>query len=416
MITKQKGTYDIYGKDALVYKSVIDVLENYMALYNIDYIRTPIFEASELFHRSAGETSDVVKKETYDMVDRGDRNITLRPEGTAGVVRSFIENKLYGNRNEAIKYYYEGTMYRYERPQKGRNREFTQFGVEVFNSNSVITDAEVISLGYNALLELGLEEVTVSINSLGDKESKDNYINALKDFVKPNLEKLCPDCQSRYITNPLRIIDCKADKDNEVLKGAPVISDYLSDNSKNRLNELKKLLIMLEVDFEINTSIVRGLDYYTDVVYEFLNKDGIALGGGGRYDNLVESLEGPNTPATGFAFGLDRIILELTDNDKMIKTNNNVEVYIMAISDEEKYHALKISQNLRLNGIVTEVCTNDLSMKSQFKHADNLEAKYLIILNNEDLKLGIINIKDNATKEEIKLDENEIIEYFIQNL
>ncbi len=416
MISKQKGTYDIYGKDSIVFNYLTNIFENYMTLYNVEYIRTPIFEASELFHRSAGETSDVVKKETYDMVDRGDRNITLRPEGTAGVVRSLIENKLYGNRNDVLKYYYMGTMYRYERPQKGRNREFTQFGVEAFNSSSTLTDAELISLGFNFLKEIGLDDITVSVNSLGDKESKDNYINALKEYIKPCLKDLCPDCQNRYETNPLRIIDCKADKNSEVFKNLPIITDYLSENSKKRLSELKNLLVMLEIDFKIDSSIVRGLDYYTDIVYEFLNEDGLALGGGGRYDNLVEDLEGPSIPATGFAFGIDRLILTLSEKNKLSNMNKDTEIFIMAVSDEEKYNALKISQLLRLNGFITEVCLNDISFKSQFKLADTLNSKYLIILNDEDLKKGIINIKDNATKEEVKIDENEIVEYFTQNI
>ncbi len=415
MITKQKGMYDIYGEDALIYKNINDIIDNYMRLYNISYIRTPLVEASELFHRSAGESSDIVKKETYDLVDRGDRNITLRPEGTAGTVRSLIENKLYGNRNDVIKYYYVGPMYRYERPQKGRNREFTQFGVETFNSTSVLTDVEVISMGYNLIKEFGIDNITVSINNLGDEESKTNYINALKDYIKPNLSKLCPDCQNRYETNPLRIIDCKADKNNEVLKSVPKISDYLSINSKNRLEELKNALIMLDIDFKIDETIVRGLDYYTDVVYEFLNEDGLALGGGGRYDSLVESLDGPKMPATGFALGLDRIILEIKEN-KDLKITDNIDVFILSSSEEEKYNALKISQDLRLNGIITEICVNDLSLKSQFKLADNLNSKFLIILNNEDLQKGIVTIKDNVLKEEIKIDENEIIDYLLQNM
>ncbi len=416
MITKQKGMYDIYNEEAIIYNNINNIIENYMTLYNYDYIRTPIIEASELFHRSAGESSDIVKKETYDFTDRGDRKITLRPEGTAGVVRSLIENKLYGNRTDAIKYYYTGTMYRYERPQKGRNREFTQFGVEVFNADSTLIDAEVISLGYNIIKDFGLDDITVSINSLGDKESKENYIKALKEYIKPHLKDLCNDCQNRFETNPLRIIDCKIDKKSKVFENLPKITDYLSEAAKARLDELKEQLMMLEVDYVIDTSIVRGLDYYTDIVYEFLNEGGIALGGGGRYDSLVESLGGPKMSATGFGLGLDRIIIDLKEKEKLNTFNKSVDVYIMAISQEEKYHALKISQDLRLNGIITENCLNDVSFKSQFKLVDKYNSKYMIILNNEDLQKGLITIKDNATKEEIKIDEYEVVEYFMQNL
>ncbi len=416
MIAKPKGTYDIYGKTASIYQNIEDIIKDYMRLYNVDFMRTPIFEMSELFHRGVGETTDIVSKETYDFKDRSNRSITLRPEGTASIARSLIENKLYGNRNDIIKYYYIGPMYRYERPQAGRYREFTQFGIEAFNSKDIKVDAEIISLGFNLLQELGLSDVSVHINTLGDTESREKYTQALKEYIKPNLDLLCDDCKKRYETNPLRIVDCKIDKELDLFKNLPQITNYLSTESKERFKELQKLLTILEVDFEVNPKIVRGLDYYTENVYEFINEAGITLGGGGRYDNLVESLDGPSIPSVGFAFGLDRIILELEEKYKELTEKNNLDVFVMAISEEEKYQALRISQNLRLNGIITEICINDLSMKSQFKLADNYNSKYIIILNNEDLQKGLINIKDNVTKEEIKIDESEVIDYFLQNL
>ncbi len=413
MILKPKGTKDIYNEESILYKQIETLIDELMRLYNIEYIRTPIFEYSELFSRGVGESTDIVTKETYDFKDRGDRDITLRPEGTAAVARSVIENKLYGNRSDVLKYYYFGTMYRYERPQKGRYREFTQFGIEFYNSNSILVDAEVISIGYNLFQELGFENLVVEINTLGDKLSRESYKKTLIEYLEPNLDKLCSDCQNRFTKNPLRIIDCKVDKDSEVLKNIPKTIDYLSDESKKELNELENLLINMEVNYKINPKIVRGLDYYTGVVFEFID-DNVELGGGGRYDNLVKELNGPDLNATGFALGIDRIINKLLENDQDIK--KEVDVFILGETEEEKYYSLVLSQNLRLNGVVVENSLNSLSIKSQFRLADKLNTKFLIILNNEDLQKGLITIKDNALKEEIKIDESEIVDYILQNI
>ena len=416
MITKQKGTYDLLGTDAKIYNYIENEIKAFMNNYNYEYMRTPIFEASELFHRRVGEGTDIVTKETYDFKDRGDREITLRPEGTAGVVRSVIENKLYGNRNDTLKYYYLGTMYRYERPQAGRNREFTQFGVEVFNSNDEMIDAEVISLGFFLLKSLGIDDITVELNTLGDAETRENYTKALKEYLKPLIKDLCPDCQKRYETNPLRILDCKVDKDSDILKNAPVITDYLSAEAKSKFKRLKEILTILDVDYEENTHIVRGLDYYDYNVWEYVNDEGITLGAGGRYNHLVENLGGPSLPAVGFAFGLERIIIELKKKLEGKEINNQVDVYVMSVSEEEKMYACSIAQNLRLNNIPTEINTTNLSLKSQFKIADKLEAKFLVILNNDDLSKVLVNINDNATKEETKIDESELVDFLLANI
>ncbi len=417
MIAKPKGTYDLIGLDAKLYNYIYNVVQGYMDNYNYEFIRTPIFEASELFHRGVGETTDIVTKETYDFIDRGERNLTLRPEGTAGVVRSVIENKLYGNQNGPLKYYYFGTMYRYERPQAGRYREFSQMGVEVFNANDPMIDAEVISLGYNLLKELGIENFTVHLNTLGDLTTRQNYTAALKKYLKPHLKELCPDCQKRYETNPLRIIDCKADKDNDVLKNVPKISDYLTDESKALFTKLKELLTILDIDYEIDERIVRGLDYYDYNVWEYVtDEDNVSLGGGGRYNNLVKTLDGPDMPAVGFAFGIDRVITELKNILGSQEFTNNVDVYIMSVNDEEKMQALRIAQDLRLNNVMTEINSNNLSLKSQFKMADSLKAKFLVILNSDDLQKGLVNIKDNVTKEEMKIDEAEIVDWILGNI
>ena len=411
MIVKPKGTYDLYGIDEKIYSYITNIVDDYMINYNYDKIRTPIFEDSELFHRGVGETSDIVTKETYDFQDRGGRSVTLRPEGTAGVVRSFIENKMYGNRNDAIKLYYNGTMYRYERPQAGRFRELTQIGLEAFNSDSVMIDAEVISIGYNILRELGLEAV-VKLNTLGDTESRLNYKKALVDYLKPHIDSLCEDCRNRLEKNPLRILDCKVDADSEVLKNVPKIQDYLNDESKKRFNDLKNALMGMGVEFIVDPKIVRGLDYYDHDVWEYELVDGsLALGAGGRYNGLVESLGGPSVPAVGFAFGADRLIALVKEKVKDQTLEKNIDVFIMSVNEEENIYALKISQDLRLNNISCEINSSNLSFKAQFKQADKLGAKQLIILNSEDLAKGLVNVKDNQTKEEKKVDESEIVDY-----
>lgn len=421
MITKQKGTYDIYGVNAKYYNYINSVFTTVCEFYNYSLIRTPIFEASELFHRSVGETTDIVSKETYDFTDRGGRNITLRPEGTAGVVRAYIENKMYGEVNQPVKLYYTGPMYRYERPQAGRYRELTQFGVEVLGSDSPMMDAEVISLAYRTLEEMGIEDITVKINSLGDMESRNKYRDALVKYLEPHINDLCPDCQKRIKTNPLRILDCKVDKDSEILKNAPSILDYLNEESQKRFDKVLELLMALDVNYEVDSTIVRGLDYYDHTVFELLaDIDGLGaanvLGAGGRYNNLVEKLGGPATPCVGFACGIDRLMIILQELNKDNILDNDLSVYILAVNEEERINALRISQNLRWSEIKCELDTLDRGLKAQFKQADRLGARMLIILNSEDLQKGLITVKDNLTKEEIKIDENEILDYIISHL
>ena len=420
MITKPKGTYDIYGKNTKKWQFVNKMIDEFCLCYNYEYIRTPIFESSELFHRTVGESSDIVTKETYDFKDRSDRGLTLRPEGTAGVVRSFIENKMYGEATLPKKLYYNGTMYRYERPQSGRNREFTQFGIEVLGTNDAIMDAEIISMGYRFLEELNIPNVTVNINSLGDKETRESYKEALVKYLEPHINELCPDCQNRFKTNPLRILDCKYDANHEVLKNVPVILDYLNEESKKRFDEVIKYLDLLDVDYEINPNIVRGLDYYNHTVFEFCSEikelgNANTLGAGGRYNNLVSDLGGPETPGIGWAFGLDRIITVMDTLEIEPRTNDGVDVFVMYVNEEEKLHAISLVQDLRMSGLICETENLSRGLKAQFKQADRLKAKYLVILNSEDLKLGLVNIKDNLTKEEIKIGEDEVLEYLISN-
>ena len=415
MITKPKGTYDVIGTDAKKRKYVCDIIDAICEKYNYTYIETPIFESSELFHRSVGETSDIVTKETYDFVDRGNRNITLRPEGTAGVVRSFIENKMYGNMSEPIKVYYNGPMFRYERPQSGRTRQFTQFGMELIGTDDVMSDAEIISLVYNTYKLLGIN-IKIQINSLGDTESRDNYRNALIEYFKPHMTELCEDCNNRLEKNPLRILDCKVDAESDLMKNAPKTLDYLNESSKERFDKLQEYLELMEIDYEINTKLVRGLDYYNHTVFEVVGDipefgSQNVLGGGGRYNGLVEQLGGPSIPAVGFAMGLDRTILAMETLGVNFKIRDNIDIFIMYGNEEEKETATYLLQDLRMNGFVCETDYMSKSFKNQFKSADRFNSKYLIILNSEDIANYQVKLKDNETKEEELVNINDLIDH-----
>jgi len=420
MITKQKGTYDVYGFDAKKRKYVCEIIDSICEKYNYTYIETPIFEASELFHRSVGDTSDIVTKETYDFLDRGNRNITLRPEGTAGVVRSFIENKMYGNMSEPVKVYYNGPMFRYERPQSGRQRQFTQFGIELIGTDDVMSDAEIISLSYNTYKLLGINPV-VKINTLGDNESRDNYRKALIDYFTPEIDSLCSDCKERLTRNPLRILDCKVDADSEILKNAPTTLEYLNEASKDRFEKLKEYLELMDIDYEVDTNLVRGLDYYNHTVFEIVADipefgSEAVLGGGGRYNGLIEQLDGPSTPAIGFAMGLDRTILAMEALGVNFNVKNDIDIFIMYGNEEEKETASYLLQDLRMNGFVCETDYMGKSFKNQFKSADRYNSKYLIILNNEDIKDYKVKVKDNTTKEEELVSINDLVEYLDMKL
>lgn len=420
MITKAKGCYDLYGKEAQRFLYINNLLASLCEKYNYQYIRTPLFESSEVFHRAVGESSDLVSKETYDFVDRGDRKMTLRPEGTAGVVRSYIENKMYGDSNQPVKLYYNGTMYRYERPQAGRNRELTQFGVEVLGSDDVMVDAEIISFAYNIFRILGLN-VKVKINSLGDKESRDNYRSALVDYFKPHINFLCDDCKMRLEKNPLRVLDCKVDHELDIMKNAPRMYDYLNEDSKKRFEDVQKFLSLLDVNYEIDYTIVRGLDYYSHTVFEVEvdtdNKDlQFAIAGGGRYNGLVEMLGGPQTSGIGFATGLDRVLIALEKSGIELPVSDGLDVFVMYVSETEKQFATTLVQELRMNGFSCDTEYTGRNLKSQFKQADRLNAKMLVILNDEDLKNNMLKVKNNHTKEEETIDLDYILYYLDEAL
>lgn len=419
MIQKPKGTYDVINGNKIIV--IENILQELMDKYNYEYFRTPIFEASELFHRSVGETSDIVTKETYDFKDRAERNLTLRPEGTAGIIRSFIENKLYGNHSVPVKAWYYGPMFRYERPQSGRFREFYQFGVEVLGSNDAITDAEVISIPVNFYKILGLKNVKVNLNTLGDNESRNNYRNALLEYFKPYLDELCEDCKERYNKNPLRILDCKVDANNEIMKNAPKITSYLNEESKTYFENVKKYLQALDIEYEVNPNIVRGLDYYTHTVFE-VNAEIKDFGSqnvlcaGGRYDNLVKNLNGPETPGVGFALGMERLFNALEAEKINLVEEEGIDVYISYMSENEKAKALRLCMDLRLNGFKVEIDYMNRSLKSNFKQADHLNSKFIIIIGEEEINNNFVTIKNNKTKEEQKVELEYLIYYLDEML
>lgn len=421
MIQKPKGCNDIYGKEAKIWKYVESVIDATMEKYNYNYIRTPIFESTELFHRGIGESTDIVTKETYDFVDRGGRSMTLRPEGTAGVCRSYVENKMYGDPNQPVKVYYNGTMYRYERPQSGRDRELTQFGVEVLGSDDPMSDAEVISLAVNIYKMLGLKEIKVNINTLGDKESREMYRKALTDYFKPHISELCEDCQTRFEKNPLRILDCKVDADNELLKDAPKTIDYLNDESKKRFEAVKDYLDILQIKYEVNPNIVRGLDYYNHTVFEIEAKvEGFGsnnvLGGGGRYNQLCSEIGGPETPCIGFASGIGRLVKALELEEVNLPITEDIDLFLMYVNEDEKKYALYLAQELRMAGFIVDTEYTGRGLKGQFKQADRLKAKYVAVLNSEDLNNNEIKIKNNRTKEEEIISLDVLIYYLDEQL
>ena len=417
MLQKPKGTYDVYGDMGKKIIYLENLLKALMEKYNYEYVRTPLFESSELFHRGVGETSDIVSKETYDFVDRGERHMTLRPEGTAGVVRSFIENKMYGRADLPVKLWYFGPMYRYERPQSGRYREFYQFGVEAFCSNDPMLDAEIISIPVNFYKLLGLKGIKVNINTLGDTESRLKYRDALINYFRPHIDSLCDDCKARFEKNPLRILDCKVDHDLDIMKNAPKIIDYLNESSRNHFEKVKEYLEALNIDYTVNYSIVRGLDYYTHTVFEVeASVEGFGsqnvLCAGGRYNGLVETIGGPQTPGVGFALGLERLLVALEYEKLEPWEDKTTDFYIAPMDDTCKSYSLKVLNMLRMNGFNGDMDYMNRSLKSNFKQAERLNTKYIIIIGNDEIENNMVTIKNNETKESKTVALDDIIDYF----
>ncbi|MCR5231278.1 MAG: histidine--tRNA ligase [Acholeplasmatales bacterium] len=420
MIPKPKGTYDVLPNESREWEKLEDTIRKICKLYNYKEIRTPIFESSLVFHRDQNDTSDMVTKETYDFKDRSDRGITLRPEGTAGVVRAYIENKLYVD-NPVNKLFYMGPMFRYERPQKGRNRQFNQFGVEALGSDSPFIDAEVIALGASLIRALGLKDVTVKINSLGDEESRSKYKEVLVNYFSNYQDCLCEDCKNRLVKNPLRILDCKVDRDQEFFKKAPKINDYLNDLSKNRFNTVLKTLDSMNLKYVVDDNLVRGLDYYCHTVFELevdIPEFGAqnVIGAGGRYDKLVSDLGGPETKGVGMAFGMERLLLATAFGGKKLAKEDSIHAYFIALGEKAEAMAIKIMNICRIGGLSCEMDFLNGSLKSQFKKADKNNAKFTIIFGENELETGTCNIKDNQTDEQETIELISVYNYILDKL
>lgn len=408
-----RGTVDILPADSGKWQELEQLLRTICANYNVKEMRTPIFEHTELFTRAVGDTTDVVTKEMYSFEDKKKRSITLRPEGTAGIARSYVEHKLFALPEKLQKYYYMGPMFRYERPQNGRQRQFHQFGVEMLGLESPYVDVECMIMAVTVVKALGLKDITLHINSLGDDESREAYRKALKDHFKPALNDLCYDCQQRFEKNPLRILDCKVDKDHPSMKNAPKTIDYLSDRAKEHFEKVCSLLDDLEIEYVIDTNLVRGLDYYSHTVFEVISDDpklgaGATVGAGGRYNTLISELGGPDVPGVGFAFGMERLMIALGDEDN---EEEGLDVYLMPLGQEAKDLAMQIMTMLRANGFTCDMDQCDRGLKGQFKSADRFHAHFSMIIGDEEVKKEVVNMKCNHSREQVEVPLENIVAF-----
>ncbi len=407
MINVPKGTKDVLPQDSYKWQYVEGKARELSRLYNLKEIRTPVFEHTELFLRGVGETTDVVTKEMYTFKDKGDRSITLKPEGTAGVARSFVENGL-ASTPMPLKTFYIIPAFRYERPQAGRLREFHQFGVEVYGSATADTDAEVIAVANDLIAGLGLK-AKLFINSIGCKTCRQKFNQALKDYLRPNLKSMCPDCQSRFDKNPMRILDCKVPECKQINKDAPTVLDYLCEDCKSHFDAVQNYLKIAGISYEINPNIVRGLDYYTRTVFEFVSEEigsqGTVLGGG-RYDGLIEEIGGAHTPAVGFAAGLERLLMLMENTGAKFPEEPAPTVYLAGMDDACRAKAFEIAVALRKAGVPCEVDHMNRSIKAQFKYADKLKSKYVAVIGGNELAQGVMNVKNmsDSTQESVPFD------------
>lgn len=413
-IQAPKGTKDLMPQDSYKWQYVESLLRDVSKLYGVREIRTPIFEHTELFLRSVGETSDIVQKEMYTFKDKGDRSITLRPEITAPTVRAFVENRLF-NEAQPTKLYYIGPCFRYENVQKGRLRQFHQFGVEVFGSKEPSMDAEVISLAMDSLKKLGLKGLRLNINNLGCPCCRPKYNEALKKYLTDNYDKLCSTCETRFEKNPMRILDCKEHKCQIVTKDAPIILDYVCEECSTHFDKVKDYLDKLNIKYEVDPGIVRGLDYYTKTIFEILSDD-FTVCGGGRYDKLIEEIGGPEMPAVGFGMGLERLIMTLENEGIEIPKTDNIELYIGAIGDNAKIEAFTLAKKLRDMGINTEINHMGRGLKAEMKFANKIGALYTLILGDNEIETKEVKLKRMSDGEqfEASLDNIETIKNIIK--
>ncbi|MBS5334784.1 MAG: histidine--tRNA ligase [Clostridiales bacterium] len=404
-----KGTKDLLPSQAYKWHYVEKKFAEICKNYGFKEIRTPMFEHTEVFARGIGDTTDVVQKEMYTFNDHGNRSITLKPEGTSGAVRAFIEHKQYAE-VQPTKYYYNTDCFRYEKPQSGRLRHFHQFGIEVFGTPNMLADSEVICLANDFLNELGIKEIELRINSVGCPECRKNHREALKAFLEPHYDELCSTCKDRYSRNPMRILDCKSEICQSIVKDAPRMLDYLCDDCKNAFEELKRNLTSMGIDYKVDPNIVRGLDYYTKTAFEFVTTSIGAQGtvcGGGRYDHLIEELGGPPIPGVGFGLGIERLLLLMEACNASFPDDDNTDVFIAVMGERAKAFGLKLCREFRQKGIAAEMDTLARNIKGQFKYADRLNAKYTLVIGENELEKGVVSIKDmtKSQQREIKIED-----------
>ena len=414
MVNIPKGTKDVLPADSYRWQYIEGAARKIAARYALKEVRTPTFEHTELFNRGVGDTTDIVNKEMYTFLDKGGRSVTLKPEGTAGVARTFIENGMAGGVLPA-KMYYLTPAFRYERPQAGRLREFHQFGVEFFGASAPEADAELILLVDSFLRELGISSLSLKLNSIGCKHCRPKYNEALRDYFRPHLSELCETCRSRFEKNPLRMLDCKEEGCRQIAAGAPRILDYLCDDCASHFESLKAMLTENGVSYEIDPNIVRGLDYYSKTVFEFVSTAIGAQGtvcGGGRYDTLIENLGGSPTPAVGFAVGIERLILLMQNTGVPFGEEPTVTVYLAGMDEPSRKKAFAIAQELRRNGISAEIDLMGRSIKAQFKYAGKTGAKYVAVIGSNELENGVMSVKNMSTSTSETVAFPDAVKYF----
>ena len=408
-----RGTKDITPKDVYKWHYVEKKFREICALYGYEEIRTPIFEHTEVFARSVGDTTDVVQKEMYSFTDRGDRQLSLKPEGTAGVIRSFIENKMYAD-TQPTKLYYITPCFRYERPQAGRQRQFHQFGIEVLGSDGPSVDAEVISLAVQFFNEMGLKNLSVNINSVGCPTCREEYNRKLKEYLDKKVDVLCETCLERKDKNPMRVIDCKNPQCKENLQDIPFMIDHLCDDCKEHFEKLQTYLKEMDIDYVVDKTIVRGLDYYRKTAFEIISNDigsQSTVCGGGRYDGLVEMLGGPKgISGIGFGLGVERLLLTLENNNIEIKNPKSTDIYIATIGDEAKTKSFKLIKDLRTNHISADNDHLGKSLKAQFKYSDKLNAKYTVVIGDDELANDTATLKNMQTSEQTTIKLSELVD------
>ncbi|MBG9445684.1 histidine--tRNA ligase [Cytobacillus firmus] len=412
-----RGTQDILPGEVEKWQLIEEKARELCEKFQYREIRTPIFEHTELFLRSVGDTTDIVQKEMYTFEDRGGRSLTLRPEGTASTVRSFVEHKMHGDASQPVKLYYMGPMFRYERPQAGRFRQFVQFGVEAIGSADPAIDAEVIALAMSLYKSMGLQKLKLIVNSLGDKESRTAHREALVNHFKPRIGEFCQDCQNRLEKNPMRILDCKQDREHELMKSAPSIIDYLNDYSKAYFEKVQKYLKNLDIDFTVDPNLVRGLDYYNHTAFEIMSdSEGFGaittLCGGGRYNGLTEEIGGPEAPGIGFALSIERFIAALEAEKVDLPLVKSIDCYLVSLGEEAKDYTVGLLQKLRMAGYSAERDYLDRKIKAQFKAADRSNAKFVAVLGEDELKANKINVKSMESGEQTEVDLDSFIEKF----